>query len=80
MITDGKPNDLDHYDGRYGVEDSRMAVIEARRQGQAVFGIAIDKRAETYIPRIFGQNGYAIVSRPERLTAALPLIYRHLVT
>ena len=80
VITDGKPNDLDHYDGRYGVEDSRMAVIEARRQGQAVFGIAIDKRAETYIPRIFGQNGYAIVSRPERLTAALPLIYRHLVT
>lgn len=80
VITDGKPNDLDHYDGRYGVEDSRMAVIEARRQGQAVFGIAIDERAETYIPRIFGQNGYAIVSRPERLTAALPLIYRHLVT
>ncbi len=80
VITDGKPNDLDHYDGRYGVEDSRMAVIEARRLGHAVFGIAIEKRAETYIPRIFGQNGYAIVSRPERLTSALPLIYRHLVT
>ena len=80
VITDGKPNDLDHYEGRYGVEDSRMAVTEARRLGHAVFGITIDKRAETYIPRIFGQNGYAIVSRPERLTSALPLIYRHLVT
>ena len=80
VITDGKPNDLDHYEGRYGVEDSRMAVTEARRLGHAVFGITIDKRAETYIPRIFGQNGYCIVSRPERLTSALPLIYRHLVT
>jgi hypothetical protein len=24
-ITDGKPNDLDHYEGRHGMEDSRMA-------------------------------------------------------
>ena len=80
VITDGKPNDLDHYEGRYGIEDSRKAVIEARRLGLAVFGIAIDRRAEQYIPRIFGQNGYAIVSHPERLMEALPHIYRHLVT
>ena len=80
VITDGKPNDLDHYEGRYGIEDTRMAVVEARRLGHAVFGVAIDRKAEDYIPRIFGNNGHAIVSRPDRLAAALPLIYRHLVT
>ena len=30
LLTDGKPNDMDHYEGRYGVEDTRMAVREAQ--------------------------------------------------
>src|SRR5690606_11130434 len=37
VITDGKPNDLDHYEGRHGIEDSAMAVRQARRAGHAVF-------------------------------------------
>ena len=79
VISDGKPNDLDHYEGRYGIEDSRKAIREARAQGQAVFGIAVDKDAGAYIPRIFGAGAYAIVSKPERLTNALPYLYRQMV-
>ncbi|HEX5787327.1 MAG TPA: hypothetical protein VFY03_04065, partial [Woeseiaceae bacterium] len=30
MLSDGKPNDVDRYDGRYGIEDLRQAVAEAR--------------------------------------------------
>ena len=33
VLTDGKPNDLDHYEGVHGIEDSRMAVREARAAG-----------------------------------------------
>src|SRR5690606_27002297 len=33
MLSDGKPNDADRYDGRFGVEDMRQAVTEARLQG-----------------------------------------------
>lgn len=80
VITDGKPNDLDYYEGRYGVEDTRKAVQEARMAGLAVFAIAIDRKAESYIPYIFGRSGYAIVSHPARLAEALPSIYRHLLT
>ncbi|MCV6574258.1 MAG: VWA domain-containing protein [Cohaesibacter sp.] len=80
VITDGKPNDLDHYEGRYGIEDTRKAVLEARRAGHSVFGVTVDSKARAYLPRIFGQNGYAIMSHPSRLTNALPMIYRHLVT
>ena len=36
VLTDGKPNDLDHYEGVHGIEDSRQAVGEARAAGQAV--------------------------------------------
>ena len=80
VLTDGKPNDLDHYEGRYGVEDTRRAIQEARRAGHAVFGITIDSKAQSYFPRIFGTSGFAIVSRPARLTAALPVLYHHLIS
>lgn len=80
VITDGKPNDLDHYEGRHGVEDSRKAIEEARRQGQSVFGITVDAKAQASFARIFGKNGFAVVPHPEKMSEALPLLYRHLVT
>lgn len=79
VLTDGKPNDLDHYQGRYGVEDTRRAVLEARRQGLAVFGVTVDAKARSYFPYIFGSNGFAIVSKPQKLGEALPVIWQHLV-
>lgn len=79
VITDGKPNDLDHYEGRHGIEDSRMAVREARRAGQSVFGITVDRDGKSWFPRMFGRGGYALIPHPDHLTAALPEIYRQLV-
>ncbi|MEH6476499.1 MAG: VWA domain-containing protein [Sneathiella sp.] len=79
VLTDGKPNDLDHYEGRYGVEDTAMAVREARRTGTSVFGITIDKKAQSYFPYIFGRNAYSIANQASDLTRALPLMYRQLV-
>jgi nitric oxide reductase NorD protein len=79
LLTDGKPNDLDHYEGRYGVEDTRKAIQEARQQGLAVFGITVDKKARDYFPYLFGRGSYAIVGQIARLPAALPMIYRQLV-
>ncbi|WP_112875177.1 nitric oxide reductase activation protein NorD [Paracoccus endophyticus] len=79
VITDGKPNDLDHYEGRHGIEDSAMAVREARRMGHAVFGITVDRDAKSWFPRIFGQGGHALIPHPDRLPEALPQIYRQLV-
>lgn len=79
VITDGKPNDLDHYEGRHGIEDSAMAVREARRAGQAVFGITVDREGKSWFPRIFGQGGHALIPEPDRLPEALPRIYRELV-
>ncbi|HEX9857883.1 MAG TPA: VWA domain-containing protein [Paracoccaceae bacterium] len=79
VITDGKPNDLDHYEGRHGIEDSRMAVQEARRAGHAVFGITVDRDGKTWFPRMFGIGGFALIPHPDKLTQALPQIYRQLV-
>ncbi|SOC16808.1 nitric oxide reductase activation protein NorD [Rhodobacter maris] len=79
VITDGKPNDLDHYEGRHGLEDSRMAVREARMAGQSVFGITVEREAKASFARIFGQGGFAVIPHADHLTAALPEIWRHLV-
>jgi len=79
VITDGKPNDLDHYEGRHGIEDSHMAIREARRAGHSVFGITVDRDGKAWFPRMFGQGGFALIPHPDRLTAALPQIYRQLV-
>ncbi|GGO62321.1 nitric oxide reductase NorD protein [Roseovarius pacificus] len=79
VITDGKPNDLDHYEGRHGIEDTAMAVREARRAGHSVFGVTVDKQAKSWFARMFGRGGFHVIPHPERLTEALPMIYRELV-
>lgn len=76
LITDGKPNDLDLYEGRYGVEDTREAVLEARRAGILPFCITIDQKAGEYLPYMFGANGYTLIKEPAQLPVRLPQLYR----
>jgi nitric oxide reductase NorD protein len=78
IITDGKPNDLDLYDSRYGIEDTRMAVYEARRMGLTPFCVTIDREAGTYLPYLFGPAGFCVIRKPEELPRRLPLLYAQL--
>jgi nitric oxide reductase NorD protein len=78
VLTDGKPNDLDHYEGQHGIEDSHMAVREARNAGLALHGIIIDEDGQDWFARIFGRGGFTLLPHPERLTRVLPEIYRRL--
>ena len=75
IITDGKPNDLDIYDSRYGIEDTRMAVHEARRMGLTPFCVTIDHEAGAYLPYLFGPAGFCVIRKPEELPRRLPLLY-----
>ncbi|MFK7940633.1 MAG: nitric oxide reductase activation protein NorD [Roseovarius sp.] len=78
VLTDGKPNDLDHYEGQHGIEDSHMAVREARATGQSLHGIVIDEDGQDWFARIFGRGGFTLLPNPKRLSRALPDIYRSL--
>ena len=75
ILTDGKPNDLDVYEGRYGLEDTRHAVQAAREAGLIPFCITIDEAAHDYLPMLFGQQGYALVHRPQDLVDRLTGVY-----
>ncbi len=51
-----------------------------RRAGHSVFGITVDRDGKSWFPRLFGQGAFALIPHPEKLTQALPQIYRQLVT
>jgi len=78
LLTDGKPNDLDKYEGRYGIEDTRQAVLEARRSGLEPFCVTIDEKGNDYLPYLFGKGGYVVIRRPSDLPKQLPLLYARL--
>lgn len=71
LLSDGKPNDVDQYSARYGVEDFRQAVVEAKLQGLSPFCLTIDRQAASYLPLVFGTGHYALLTRPELLPLAL---------
>ena len=78
LLTDGKPNDLDRYEGRYGIEDTRMAVREAVRTGVRPFCVTVDAKARDYLPYLFGANAWMLVRHASELPARLPLLYARL--
>lgn len=78
ILTDGKPNDLDQYEGRYGVEDTRVAIHEARQKGLRPFCVTIDEKGATYLPHLFGVNGYVVIRKPSELPRELPMLYAQL--
>jgi nitric oxide reductase NorD protein len=79
VLSDGKPNDVDHYEGRYGVEDARQAVLEARAEGVHPFCLTVDRQAAADLPRIFGPSGFTLLRQVPALPTALLDAVRRLV-
>lgn len=78
LVTDGKPNDIDQYEGRYGIEDTRIALLEARKMGLRPFCVTIDTEASDYLPHLMGSGNYVVIRKPEELPQKLALLYAHL--
>ncbi|MDD5250700.1 MAG: nitric oxide reductase [Rhodocyclaceae bacterium] len=78
ILSDGKPNDMDYYEGRYGIEDTRMSVIEARKAGIKPFCVTIDREGASYLPHLFGPGGFTVMRKPEDLPTRLPMLYAQL--
>lgn len=75
ILSDGKPNDLDQYEGRYGIEDTRQAIHEAKQCGLQPFCVTIDQKGSQYLPYLFGTNDYAIIHNPLHMPRLLPRLY-----
>ena len=78
LLSDGKPNDLDQYEGRYGIEDTRHAVLAAKRLGLQPYCVTVDERGNDYLPHLFGRDGYTVIRNPAELPRRLPALYARL--
>lgn len=65
MLTDGEPSDIDVVEDDYLVEDARHAVSVAAGRGIRTFCLTLDRRADSYVRRIFGARNYLIAERAD---------------
>jgi nitric oxide reductase NorD protein len=79
LLSDGRPNDIDHYEGRYGIEDTRQAVREAASEQVLVFGLTVDRTAPAYLTAMFGPGRAALLRRAEQLPTTLVEVLRRLL-
>ncbi|MCC6501675.1 MAG: hypothetical protein IT362_00900 [Deltaproteobacteria bacterium] len=79
ILSDGKPNDVDSYEGRYGIEDTRMAIKEAENAGITPFCLTVDTGAADYLPKLFGRGNYAVVPGVDMLARKLPELYARII-
>jgi len=78
IISDGKPNDEDRYDGRYGIEDTKKAIEEVKKKGITPFCITVDMDAKEYLSYLFGRNGFSVVRDGQKLPKVIPEVYINL--
>ncbi|MBW2630120.1 MAG: VWA domain-containing protein, partial [Deltaproteobacteria bacterium] len=68
LLTDAKPTDYDHYEGRYGIEDVRQALREAAGRSLHGAGYTGQGRAvsdpDVWLARLDAAAGCTIVAEP----------------
>ena len=75
LISDGKPNDYDRYEGRHGTNDVKQALRELNERNINSYALAIEAQAKYYLPQMFGQNHYQILTTPVELLESLVKLY-----
>ena len=75
LISDGKPNDYDKYEGKYGVNDVKQALRELQQKNINSYALAIEAQAKYYLPQMFGVNHYQILTTPVEMLNALVSLY-----
>jgi nitric oxide reductase activation protein len=82
LISDGRPQDRGYSqessEKSYAVQDTRMAFIEARRDGITPFCLTVDKDGNDYLRAMMDEFGYEVLSDVTLLPERLPQLYRKL--
>ncbi|MFK7032742.1 nitric oxide reductase activation protein NorD [Flavobacterium oreochromis] len=75
LISDGKPNDYDKYEGKYGINDVKQALKELSTNKINSYALTIEAQAKYYLPQMFGQNHFQILKNPIELINALAYLF-----
>jgi hypothetical protein len=79
LLSDGKPLD-DGYADEYALEDTKRALREARMAGVDPFCITVDRDADDYLKRMYGDVNFLVIDRIADLPERLPRIYQKLTS
>jgi hypothetical protein len=77
LISDGRPLD-DGYADEYSLEDTKMALREARTKGVDPFCITVDRSADDYVRRMYGDVRFLVIDHIGALPERLPRVYHRL--
>jgi hypothetical protein len=84
LLSDGYPQDYDYGKDRkskvYGIQDTTMALHEARLKGIQTFCITVDPAGHDYLREMCPDNNYLVITDVAALPDELPKIYRGLTT
>lgn len=75
FLSDGKPNDYDKYEGKYGINDVKKALKELKQKQINTYALAIEAQAKYYLPLMFGKNQYQILTHPDDLLKSMVKLY-----
>jgi nitric oxide reductase activation protein len=84
LISDGRPQDRGYSqegaEKAHAVQDTRMALIEARREGIHPFCLTVDKEGNDYLRTMMDDFSYEVLADVSLLPRRLPQLYRRLTT
>ena len=83
LLSDGFPQDLDYGEDRnskeYGLADTMMALIEAKREGIRPFCITVDQAGNDYLKKMCDPKDYLIIKDIHMLPEILPGVVESLM-
>lgn len=84
LISDGRPQDRGYsregVEKEYAVHDTRMALIEARREGIVPFCLTVDKQGHDYLKVMMDDFNYEVLPDVSMLPQRLLMLYKRLTT
>ena len=82
LISDGRPQDRgysqENNDKGYAIQDTRVALVEARREGIHPFCLTVDKDGNDYLRTMMEDFSYEVLADVALLPRRLPHLYRKL--
>ena len=77
----GDPDDYDlEYRGEYGIEDTRQALVEARRDGTHAYRITIDREGRDYLAHMYGAANNTVLDDVAKLPTKASDSYRKITS
>jgi nitric oxide reductase NorD protein len=83
LLSDGFPQDSDYGEDRasreYGLHDTRMALMEARKLGIRPFCLTVDQAGNDYLRKMCDPTSYLVIEDIHSLPEVLPKVVESLM-